>query len=152
MQASMPIAFIAVGRADASFIRIPRPFSAGLLSEHLAPCLYCCKGLFWPRCGVTAVASVELHEVSVSPGLQPFAMSLNGDPAITCGSCSHSFSVITNSLKFVALPHRMWFIQEAVWQGVLRFGRWCISCSFCDLSHVIRELLWLAGVLEAFCV
>lgn len=63
------------------FLRIPSFFSAKLLSGHLVPSLYCCNGLFYPKCFITLSGFVELHVVSGSPFRQPFSIppSINPD-------------------------------------------------------------------------
>lgn len=91
--------------------------------------LYCCKGLFYPRCSITVFAFVEL-QLCVSLVLQPFEIPLNGSLAIKCISCFPWFSVTHKLIEIYVT-----FTLNAVYSGGC--GREC-----CDLKNALFHTLW----------
>lgn len=106
--------------------RIPSFFSAKLLSGHLVPSLYCCKGLFYPRCCITLSGSVELHVVSGSPFRQPFSIPPSINPDI-------SWSLL------ISVMHKLAEICGTSTVNMIYSG----GCSRkCDLKDIVFCSLW----------
>jgi len=69
-------------------------FSAKLLSSWVVPSINWCCGVVPPQVEDFALLVVELHEVPVSPFLQPVQAPLDGSTTLCCISSFSQFCAI----------------------------------------------------------
>ena len=93
-------------------IRMPRSFSAELLSSWSGPSLSWCMGLFLPRLRIWHFRL--LCKVLVRPLLQLVSIPLNGSTRIWSVSLSFQFCIICNLHKCaqITLVHLSWYFQH----------------------------------------